>query len=279
MRSLGIDVGVTKGLDLVLMDERRVPLAVRAHVGPGEVGALMDELRPDVIAIDSPPRWAASGHSRRTERELASCNIQSFNTPSRAHGRGNAFFRWMEVGFEVFRVANEHGFSTYSAGSPKGRAMEVFPHATAVVLAGSLPPKGDSKHGWREQVLRAQGVRTDELTSGDRIDAALASLTGLIALGGKRFAPGDPKEGVIVLPVSTLPAKPFRRAARAPAVVAPLFNYCACRDPACDELVRSEFAPGHDAKRKAALWRQAREGQEAIDELQERGWKLPPEMP
>ncbi len=278
MRSLGIDVGVRKGLDLVLMDERRVPLAVRSHLRPVDVGSLIEELRPDVVAIDSPPRWAASGRSRRTERELAACNIQSFNTPSETHGRGNRFFAWMEVGFEVFGVANEHGFPTYGAGSPKGRAMEVFPHATTVVLTGTLPPRGVSKRVWRERVLHAQGVRTDELTSIDRIDAALAALTGLLALEGKRFAPGDPQEGVIMLPVNTLPARPFRRAAQIPNVVAPLFNYCACGDPACDSLVRGEFAPGHDAKRKAMLWRRAREGQGSIEELEERGWKLPPEM-
>ena len=260
------------------MDERRVPLAVRSHTRPEEVGALIDEFRPDVVAIDSPPRWAATGRSRRTERELAACNIQSFNTPSEIHGRGNAFFAWMEVGFGVFRIAAEHGFPTYGGGSPKRRAMEVFPHATAVVLAGSLPPKGVSKRSWREGVLHAQGVRTDELTSIDRIDAALAALTGLLALDGRRFAPGDPKEGVIMLPVSTLPATPFRRAANAPSAVAPLFNYCACGDQECQALVRGEFAPGHDAKRKAMLWRRAREGRAAIDELEERGWKLPPEM-
>jgi predicted nuclease with RNAse H fold len=278
VRSLGIDVGVAKGLDLVLMDERRVPLAVRSHTRPEEVGALIEEFRPDVVAIDSPPRWAATGRSRRTERELAACNIQSFNTPSEVHGRGNAFFAWMEVGFGVFRIAAEHGFPTYGGGSPKRRAMEVFPHATAVVLAGSLPPKGVSKRAWRERVLHAQGVRTDELTSIDRIDAALSALTGLLALDGRRFAPGDPTEGVIMLPVNTLPATPFRRAANAPSAVAPLFNYCACGDPECQALVRGEFAPGHDAKRKAMLWRRAREGRASIDELEERGWKLPPEM-
>jgi predicted nuclease with RNAse H fold len=278
VRSLGIDVGVAKGLDVVLMDERLVPLAVRSHVRPAELGALLDDLHPDVIAIDSPPRWAPNGHSRRTERVLAACNIQSFNTPSATHGRGNPFFAWMVVGFEVFRVANDHGFPTYGAGTPRSKAMEVFPHATTVVLAGSLPPKGVAKRVWRERVLHSQGVRTDELTSIDRIDAALAALTGLLALQGKRFAPGDPQEGVIVLPVNTLPARPFRRAANAPNAVAPLFNYCACGDPACQELVRGEFAPGHDAKRKAMLWRRARDGQGSIDELEERGWKLPPEM-
>ena len=142
VRSLGIDVGVTKGLDLVLMDERRVPLAVRSHVHLADVGALIDEFHPDIVAIDSPPRWAATGRSRRTERELASCNIQSFNTPSETHGRGNAFFDWMQVGFEVFRIANDHGFATYGAGTPRGRAMEVFPHATTVVLTGACHRRG-----------------------------------------------------------------------------------------------------------------------------------------
>jgi predicted nuclease with RNAse H fold len=278
VRSLGVDVGVAKGLDIVVMDERLVPLAVRSHVRPADIGALLDDLHPDVVAIDSPPRWAPNGRSRRTERELAACNIQSFNTPSAKHGRGNPFFAWMEVGFEVFRVANERGFPTYGAGAPRGRAMEVFPHATTVVLAGSLPPKGVSKRVWRERVLHAHGVRTDELTSIDRIDAALASLTGLFALQGKRFAPGDPQEGVIVLPVNTLPARPFRTAASIPTAVAPLFNYCACGDPDCDEIVAGEFAPGHDGKRKAALWRAARGGGEAIQELRDRGWQLPPEM-
>ena len=216
------------------MDERRVPLAVRSHTRPEEVGALIDEFRPDVVAIDSPPRWAATGRSRRTERELAACNIQSFNTPSEIHGRGNAFFAWMEVGFGVFRIAAEHGFPTYGGGSPKRRAMEVFPHATAVVLAGSLPPKGVSKRAWREGVLHAQGVRTDELTSIDRIDAALAALTGLLALDGRRFAPGDPTEGVIMLPVSTLPATPFRRAANAPSAVA----HCSITVPAATRSAR-----------------------------------------
>lgn len=278
MRSLGIDVGVAKGLDLVLMDERRVPLHVLSKVRVADVGRLIDDLRPDVVAIDSPPRWAPNGRSRLTERELAGRNVHSFNTPSGEHGRGNRFFAWMEVGFEVFRTAAEHGFPTYAAGNPRGHAIEVFPHASAVVLAGSLPPKGSAKHAWRGRVLRAQGVRTDELTSADRIDAALAALTGVLALQGKRFAPGDPAEGVIVLPANTLPAKPFRPVARVPPAGEPLFNYCACGDPACQELVRGTFAPGHDARRKAMLWRRARRGQEAIEELEERGWKLPPEM-
>jgi predicted nuclease with RNAse H fold len=278
VRSLGIDVGVGKGLDVVLLDERLVPLQVRSHVRVTDVAGMIGDLRPDVIAIDSPPRWAATGRSRRTERELAALNIQSFNTPSAEHGQQNRFFDWMQVGFDVFARAADAGFPTYSAGSPKGKAMEVFPHASAVALAGALPPKGVRKRAWREAVLRAQGVRTDELGSQDRIDAALAALTGLLALGGKRFAPGDPAEGVIVVPSVALSATPYKHAAAPPRDAEPLFSYCACGDKACQQLVRGEFAPGHDAKRKATLWSRAREGAEAVDELTRRGWKLPPEM-
>jgi hypothetical protein len=154
----------------------------------------------------------------------------------------------------------------------------VFPHATAVVLAGSLAPKGERKHAWRAAVLRSRGVRTDELGSADRVDAALASLTGLLALEGKRFAPGDPTEGVIVVPAAALPASPYRRGAGAPRAATPLFTYCACGEPSCHELVRGTFAPGHDAKRKALLWSRARAGAEALDELRDRGWQAPPEL-
>jgi predicted nuclease with RNAse H fold len=278
VRSLGIDVGVDKGLDVVLLDERRVPLRIGSHVRVRDIPRLIEELRPDVVAIDSPPRWAASGRSRLTERELAALNIQSFNTPGREHGESNAFFAWMKVGFEVFARAAEAGFPTYGAGSPRKKALEVFPHASAVVLAGALAPRGSRKRVWREAVLRTQGVRTDELTSLDRIDAALAALTGLLALDGKRFAPGDPGEGVIVVPSAALPASPYRHAAAPPPQAQPLFAYCGCGEPSCQELVRGEFAPGHDAKRKAMLWDRAREGADALDELRERGWMLPPEM-
>ena len=278
MRALGIDVGVGKGLDVVLLDERLVPLHVSSRVPVHDVQRVIVELRPDIVAIDSPPRWAPSGRSRLTERQLAALNISSFNTPSEAHGKGNRFFAWMEVGFEVFARAAAAGFPPYSAGNPRGKALEVFPHASAVVLAGCLAPKGARKYAWRTAVLRAQGVRTDELASADRVDAALAALTGLYALDGKRFAPGDPREGVIVVPSASLPATPYRHASAPPREAEPLFAYCACGDPACDRLVRGEFAPGHDAKRKAMLWARAREGAEALDELATRGWKPPPEM-
>ena len=281
MRALGVDVGGSrKGLDVVLLDGARRPVRIVSKLGVERLGLLIAELDPDVIAIDSPPAWAPKGSSRLTERLLAQVNIHAFNTPSSRDGRGHPFYAWMEVGFQAFRVAGARGFPRYRAGDPRGTAIEVFPHGSAAVLAGCLPPKGARKKPWRTRILATHGIPTAELTTVDRVDAALCALTGLLALQGHRFAPGDPKEGVIVLPVASLPARPFRPAPEQAhdETTVPLFRECACGDVACHELTRTEFAPGHDAKRKSQLWAGARTGAAAIDELRRRGWAIPPEM-
>lgn len=281
MRALGIDVGVRKGLDLVLLDEDRSVLDTARRVTPAELARLVGDLGPDVVAIDAPPAWASTGRSRLTERELRLFGIQSFNTPSDPRMAEHPFYEWMTVGFEVFR-AIEASFPRYRAGSVKGTAIEVFPHATAVVLAGCLPPKGVTAHGWRRGVLGTHGVDARALRSADQVDAALAALTGQYALQRRFSAPGDPREGQIVLPAATLPAHPFRRAVLPsrgdgqPAL--PGMTACGCGDPSCSALTAREFAPGHDAKRKSALWALARSGEAAVDELKRRRWTLPPEM-
>lgn len=281
MRSLGIDVGVRKGLDLVLLDENLALAETHRRVTPGELPEIVDELKPDVVAIDAPPGWALSGRSRLTERELRWFGIQCFNTPSDPKRADHPFYEWMTIGFAAF-AAIETRFPRFRTGSVEGTAIEVFPHATAVVLAGCLPPLSVPKREWRRQALRACGVEVAGLRSMDQIDAALAALTGLYALERRFSAPGDPREGQIVVPTRSLPAQPYRRGTRPPPQTAqpplPGLAACACGDPSCTALTASEFAPGHDAKRKSSLWKLARAGQEAIDELKERRWELPPEM-
>ncbi len=282
MRALGIDVGVRKGLDLVLLNGSVEILATHRRVRLEDLRGLIEGAEADVVAIDSPPGWASSGRSRRTEREIRLFGIQSYGTPTADRGSGHTFYEWMRVGFEVFRIAGRAGFPRHRGGSVEGTAIEVFPHASAVVLAGCLPPRGVPKTVWRTSVLRASGVEVDGLRSGDQVDAALAALTGLRALRGRSSALGDPTEGVIVLPSRTLPARPFRRCPELPAEVRqprlPRMSPCGCGDPACDKLTSREFAPGHDARRKSMLWRLARHGHEATNELRRRGWELPPEM-
>ena len=281
MRALGIDVGVRKGLDLVLMDQTRAVLETERRVHVDDLPKLVPDLGADVVAIDAPPSWAADGRSRLTERELRWFGIQCFNTPSDERLAEHPFYEWMTIGFAVFRaIATE--FPRYRGGSVRGTSIEVFPHASAVVLAGHLPPKGLSPHAWRREVLQAHRVDASVLRSSDQVDAALAALTGLLALERRFSAPGDPREGQIVLPAATLPAHPYRRPAsrRREREQPPLpgLGACACGDPACTALTAREFAPGHDAKRKSALWALAREGQDAVEELTRRGWAIPPEM-
>jgi len=282
VRALGIDVGVRKGLDLVLLDGSRDPVAMHRGIPLEDVRRLIEEAEADVVAIDSPPGWAGKGRSRRTEREIRHFGIQSYGTPTSDRGTDHPFYEWMRVGFEVFRMAELAGFPRYRGGPAGGTAIEVFPHASAVVLAGCLPPRGARKAAWRAAILQAGGVNADGLRSLDQIDAALAALTGLRALAGRSSALGDPREGVIVLPARSLPARPFprcpERAKGPPQPHLPRMSPCACGDPSCDRLTSREFAPGHDARRKSMLWRLARQGYEAAEELRSRGWELPPEM-
>lgn len=281
MRALGIDVGVRRGLDLVLLGTDREILDTHRRVGVEEVAALAEGFGADVVAIDAPPCWALSGRSRLTERELRLFGLQSFNTPSDRRMADHPFYEWMTVGFRVFDAV-AGSFPRYRGTGPvKGSAIEVFPHASAVVLAGCLPPEGVGKREWRRAVLREHRVDVRALRSLDQVDAALAALTGLFALERRFSAPGDPREGQIVLPSAVLPARPYRRGPRPPVEALqpslPGLSPCACGDADCRALTAREFAPGHDAKRKSELWRLVRAGVSATDELTRRGWELPPE--
>jgi predicted nuclease with RNAse H fold len=281
VRALGIDVGVRRGLDLVLLGRDREILETHRRVSLGEVGALARGSGADVVAIDAPPAWAVSGRSRLTERELRLFGLQSFNTPSDTRMADHPFYEWMTVGFRVYEAVADRFPRYRGSGSVTGNAIEVFPHATAVVLAGCLPPEGVGKREWRRAILRDHRVDVRGLRSLDQVDAALAALTGLFALERRFSAPGDPREGQIVVPAASLPARPYRRGPRPPVEALqpslPGLSPCACGDPGCRALTTREFAPGHDAKRKSGLWKRVRAGVTAADELTTRGWELPPE--
>jgi predicted nuclease with RNAse H fold len=214
VRALGIDVGVRKGLDLVVLEEGvPVPIATQRRVLLTALGGMIERTGPDVVAIDAPPGWATRGRSRQTEREIRSLGIHSFGTPTarRAGRNRTGYYEWMRRGFRAFRLAERRGYSRYRGGSPRRTALEVFPHATAVVLSGCLPPPGVPKRSWRSSVLIGHGIEAGRLVTTDQVDAALAALTGLLALKGTGTALGDPNEGMIVLPTRTLPARPYHR--------------------------------------------------------------------
>src|SRR3712207_2707151 len=78
MNLLGIDVGLRKGLDAVLLDAERRVMAAYRRLAHESLRDLVLSLEPDAVAIDSPPRWATPEGARQTEREMRRLGIQLY---------------------------------------------------------------------------------------------------------------------------------------------------------------------------------------------------------
>jgi predicted nuclease with RNAse H fold len=191
--AIGVDVAARRGCDVVGLGPTDVarPLG-RVRTG-AELRALLTDLEPAVVAIDSPPAWAATGR-RSCERALSARGISVFTTPDEATGTAKAFYAWMETGFAMFEAACAHP------------TLETFPHAVAVALRGRAPERGllkrpAEKRQWRRAALEESGIDTSHLRSIDEIDAALCAVTGRWYLAGRTEALGDPADGVLTVPL------------------------------------------------------------------------------
>ena len=215
--ALGVDVSLSRGLDAVVLDTTGRVLLAPVKTGPAGLADLIADVRPAVVAIDSPPAWARSGRSRAAERQLLALGVSIFATP--ADPGDHPFYRWMRAGFEVFAAAAAAGCPLYRGERlALPAAIEVFPHATAVLLNGGLPPAGTGKIAWRRRALRQAGVDDASLRTLDQVDAALAALTGVHLLSGTACFVGEPGEAVLVLPGRAVPASRFRRGGSDPGV-------------------------------------------------------------
>ncbi len=213
---LGVDVSERRGLDIVVLAaDLALAEPPRARQTAADLAGLLERLRPESVAIDSPPAFGTNGSSRRCERELAALGLPCFRTPSDPEQCLNPFYNWMRTGHEAFAAAASVGYPLYRGGDPAGCALEVFPHAAAVALAGTRPPPGSSrnpaqKRRWRVDALEQAGVDPSALRTLDAVDAALAALTGVLAARGDCFWLGEPDEGVVVVP-GRRPDGPYRR--------------------------------------------------------------------
>jgi predicted nuclease with RNAse H fold len=278
---MGIDVAIARGLDIVVLDD-----SLRVVFGPAtlrlvDLPDLIRRTEARVIAIDSPPAWSLSGKSRPIESQLQALGISIFPTPAAEFARD--LHRWMETGFEVFKVAGDLGYPLHTGGASSARsAIEVFPHASAAVLRGSLAPVGVAKNVWRRSVLEAAGVDCSEMRTTDHLDAALAALTGLRFLTAEFSVVGTPGEAVLVLPIGRMPITRYardhrvaigRRSGLHSAQQPPVdetSHACGC---GCGAPARRRYLPGHDAKHKSRLLAEMRAGSgPAADELQRLGW-------
>ena len=214
VRSFGIDVGgIRRGHAAVLLDDTLKPRRLGTALTCENVAAAVRQHRPDVVAIDSPPRCGLTGGSRACERELLRAGIHSYPTPSDLRRvETHPFFAWMKEGFRVFE-ALAPDYPLFLGGSVKGRALEVFPHATAYVLGGGPEPPG-KKRAHRRRLLEEAGIETRSLRTADEVDAALAAYTGWLTLHGQYRALGNPEEGVVVIPAGALPGLSISKPSR-----------------------------------------------------------------
>lgn len=276
--AVGIDVAeARKGLDLVALDADRCVVASAGRLTVEDVVyKVLEEIQPSIVCIDSPSGWSTSGKSRVAERELRKLGITAFSTG--ADPGPHPFFRWMRVGFSIYESLSP-AYKLFRGSALLGTAAEVFPEATAVLLAGRLRNADESKKVFRSQVLEKNGVDASILPTVDRVDAALAALTGLLALEGTYSKVGDRAEGVMILPVMHLPSSPLLRDSATSQASGTRTTNAARTAPGqkclcgCGANVRRRFLPGHDAKLKSRLLRAHAGGIEmATEVLKDLGW-------
>ena len=197
---VGIDVGgLGKGFHAVaLTNGRFLPKHFKDAQG---LFAWIVELKATVVAIDAPCRWAVSGKSRLSERELAMDGekIQCFKTPERTSALGRPFYGWVFNGETLYDLLNA-SHSLFDGSLQTGAiVLETFPHAVACALAGKVVP-ARQKGLVRRRVLAEQGFDISPLANIDVVDAALCALTALRFHQGLTKAFGDAREGFIVVP-------------------------------------------------------------------------------
>lgn len=174
--------------------------------------------RPQVVAIDAPQGWnrrlssAVGRRSRVCDYELLRRGLGVYQVPAKADVEtGSARLPdWIAAGFELFRALRRRGFESPPEGAIPGAfgqpaaAIEVYPYAAFVTLLGHRPQAKTERQGLaaRVGVLRQAGVEWEDYFDHDSLDALAAGLTGWRFLQGRASALGDPREGLLWLPIS-----------------------------------------------------------------------------
>ena len=148
-----------------------------------------------------------------------------------------AWERWIELGFEFFRALGGLGvFTPDAAGAVEGRIgagalrfgrlCETYPDAVFCSMIGHRPSPKRTPWGLQERIAALRGQAIIDVDGGlwhrtlDELDACAAAHAAYVLANGGGSWVGDPREGVIVLPVDELlprndPLPPPARAALA----------------------------------------------------------------
>jgi predicted nuclease with RNAse H fold len=75
MRAIGIDVSLVRRLDVVALADSGPIVFGPIKAAVTDIPAILREVNPDVVAIDSPPQWGTDGKSRLIEKQLRKVGI------------------------------------------------------------------------------------------------------------------------------------------------------------------------------------------------------------
>lgn len=207
--SIGIDVAeARKGIDLVGLESDRSVVESLGRLTPDEIVRIVQSIQPAVVCIDSPSGWSMSGKSRLAERELAAIGIQSYRTG--ADPGPHPFYGWVRGGMELYARLTD-SYPVYRGGEVAGSAAEIFPHATAALLAGSLGAAGQGRSSFVERRFGAMESqrRIYRPQTGSMLRSApspvWSDLRAVTASQAIRM------KALILLPVRSLPRSPLRK--------------------------------------------------------------------
>jgi predicted nuclease with RNAse H fold len=149
---------------------------------------------------------------------------------------------WMQHGFDLFAALDglERFTPDASQGGHRlegpagdgalrfGRVAETYPDAVFCALLGHRPPAKRTPSGLQQRIaaLKLRGVADDDgglwQRTIDELDATAAAYAAYTLAAGDAGWVGDPREGVIVLPVPSLADRydPLPQPARAPLISA-----------------------------------------------------------
>ena len=185
---LGVDVGgPRKRFDVALIDDREV-LQLEARLDRAAVAALVESVRPAVVAIDCPRRCAPNGqNAREGERRLRLSICGIYSTPDRARVCDNPFYEWIREGLLLYESLAQCGVEV----------IEVFPTASWTRWCGERGPQ--TRAAWTRQGVARLGLAGLPARNQDQRDAIAAAATARQHSADRTELFGD-----IVVPVGAL---------------------------------------------------------------------------
>lgn len=174
----GVDVGgERKGFHVAVLDTTGLIVGPANVKTTGDVVALLRDVTPVVIGIDSPRRPAdPGGKSRPCERELvtAVCGIR-YTPDADTITSGGTYYQWIRNGFALYEAL------TTVAPAPGWEVIEVFPTASWTRLYKRR--ESARRAAWSRAALASLpliGLPTRRLNQDDR-DAIVAAWTSRLS--------------------------------------------------------------------------------------------------